>query len=413
MERIKDPNVTDETLLMYAHHIDQGIRSSTAGTIAALGRDHLVLPLLKSKDPRGRRSGLECITGVKKGGTLEEDKLTDEMFVEVAKMINNPEESWWVVEAALNAIGRAKPELIEPHVDRLEFWLGHEDWWLSKAAMVALTPVATDKRYYKTILPMIGKMVANNAKAVALQPVGGIVDRLATADPEVQQYAREIFGKSYTAFPDKLIVPGGQDLTEGTAYLLENIAKNLAGVPGGYDMLYEVSKKKFPEESLPHKDLFMVANAKDFGPELKKVFLPIVEDQLIGEYIETNKAKLTAELSKNAPDRTVDGLVELYQKLGVEDYDWKLYGPKKTEINWSYYTYDSTDKPLWEDGSRYRKLEWPKGLENWFKPEFDPKAAGWKVGHAPFGSLDGMVVVLVTSVDAANRSQPYGIKKYS
>ncbi len=389
MQRIKNPKTDDETLLMYAHHIDQGIRSATAGVIAAQCRDHLVLPLLQSKDPRGRRSGLECITGVTKGGTLPEDKLTDEMFAEVAKIINDPQESWWVVEAALNAIGRARPKLIEPHVARLEFWLGHDDWWLSKAAITALTPVATDKRYYKTILPMIGDMIAKNAKAVALQPVSGIVKQLKAADPEVLQFARETIGKSYEVFPEKLTVPGGQDLTEGTAYLLDSIAKNLAEVPGGLDILYEVSKTKFPGETLPHKEIFMLADTKEFGPELRKAFLPIIENQLIGEYIETNQKRLTAELSKNAPDRTVDGLVDLYQKLGIDDYNWKLYGPEKTEISWSYHTYDPTDNPLWESGVRYRRLDWPKGMETWFKPEFNPKAAGWKVGKAPFGSHDG------------------------
>lgn len=389
MMRIKDPSVTDETLLMYAHHIDQGIREVSAGTIVALNRQHLIMPLLTSKDPRGRQAGLRCFTGAGKSAGMPVDQITDAMFAEVAKMINDPNESWWVVEAALNVIGKARPELIEPHVKRLEFWLGHDDWWLSKAAMTALTPVATDKRYYKTILPMIGGMVTTNAKAVALQPVSGIVERLTTADPEVQKYAREILGKAYIDFPDKLTVPGGQDLTEGTAYLLENIARNLAGVPGGYDTLYQVSKKKFPAESLAHKDIFMIANTTEFGPELQKAFMPIIKDQLIGEYVEANKTKLTAELSKNAPAATVDGLVDLYQKLGVNDYDWKPYGPKRNEINWSYHTYDSTDKPLWEEGSRYRKLEWPKGLETWFKPGFDPKAAGWKIGRAPFGSTDG------------------------
>ncbi|HEX5790850.1 MAG TPA: DUF6288 domain-containing protein, partial [Luteolibacter sp.] len=389
MARIKDPGVTDETLLMYAHHIDQGIRGVASNSIVAQNRLHLVLPLLRSKDPRGRHSGLLCFLGGSKNVGMTPEQMTDEMFAEVAKMIENPEESWWVVEAALNAFGKARPELIDPHVKRLEHWLSHEDWWLSKAAMVALTPVATDKRYYKTILPMIGNMIANNAKAVALQPVSGIVERLSTADPEVQTFARETLGKAYLDFPKLLTTPGGQNLAEGTAYLLENIAKNLAGVPGGYDKLYQVSKQRFPEESLAHKDLFMIANAETFGPELKKVFLPIIKDQLIGEYVAANKAKLSAELTKNEPDQTVEGLVELYQKLGISDYDWKEFGPKETEIQWSYHTYDSDDKPLWEPGSRYRKLTWPKGLENWFQPEFDPKAAAWKIGKAPFGSTDG------------------------
>ncbi len=389
MERLNSKETTDETILMYAHHIDQGIRTCASSVITAQARFHLVLPLLQSKDPRGRHAGLTCITGMQKGISIPTDKITDEIFVEVVKMINDPNESWWVVEAALNSLGRARPTLIEPHVKRLEFWLGHEDWWLSKAAMTALTPVATDKRFYKTIFPMIGKMISENTKAVALQPVGGIVAQLQNADPEVQQLARKTLGQSYVDFPSELSVPGGQDLTEGTKYLLDNIAKNLSDLPGGYDELYDVSKKKFPDISLPHKELFIVADTKKFGPELNKAFLPIVEKQLIGEYIKANKAKLDAEFAKNDPGVVTEGLVALYQKLGSDEYTWKAYGPPRAELNWSYHSYDADDKALWEDGARYRKVNWPAGMENWFKPEFDPKAAAWKSGFAPFGSKDG------------------------
>jgi hypothetical protein len=389
MIRIKDPKASDEMLLMYAHHIDQGIRSSTAGTIAAQGRSHLVLPLLKSKDPRGRHAGLKCIIGVKKGGTLAADKVTDEMFAEVAKMITDPNESWWVAEAAMNAMSKARPELIAPHIDRLEFWLGHEDWWLSNAAITALTPLVADQKHYKRLLPKISDLISKTVMIRELGPISGVIAQLKSASPEIQKFGREVIGQAYVAYPEQLTVPGGQNLTEGTALMLETIAKNLAGIPGGMDKLYTVSKGKFPDESLPHKDLFMAADSQEFGPELKKAFLPIVEKQLIGEYLKTNEKKLAAELSKNNPGRTVDGLVDLYQKLGNEDYNWKHYGPKKTAIKWSYHSYVPSDNALWEGGDRYRKVEWPTNMENWFKPGFNPKSAGWKVGQAPFGSLNG------------------------
>jgi hypothetical protein len=389
MEYIKDPKVSDEDLLAYAHHIDQGIRDATAGTINMMGRSHLIVPLLKSKDPRGRRSGVACLTGVSKGASLADDKLTDEMFALVAGMINDPKESWWVVEGALNAMGRARPELIDPHVDRLSFWLKHNDWWLRKGAMTALTPVATDKRFYKQILPVIGDMIANNERAVALQPVSGIVAKLQTADPEVQQFAVHVLGEAYVNFPTKLAAPGGQDLSDGVAYLLDGIAANLSNTPGGFDELYDVAKKRFPDETLPHQNIFMKADSTKFGPEVKKAFIPLLSTQLIPEYLEENEDKLKAEISKHAPDRVTEGLVDLYQRAGVTDYDWKLYGPARTDIKWDYHSFDPQDGKLWENGWRYRPVEWPKGLESWFAAEFDPKAAGWKTGNAPFGSTSG------------------------
>lgn len=206
MAIINDRKVSDETLLMYTHHIDQGIRSASARAINNAGRTHLVVPLLKSRDPRGRHAGVTCITGMFKGRGMPTDQITDEMFGLVAGMINDPDEAWWVVQGALNALGRARPELIAPHVDRLSFWLKHDDWWLRKGAMIALTPVATDKRFYKLILPVI---------------------------------------------------------------------------------------------------------------------------------------------SKHAPNRTVDDLVGLYRRAGVDSYDWKPFGPKKTEIQWAYHSFDPQDGKLW------------------------------------------------------------------
>jgi len=389
MGLINDAKVSDETLLMYAHHIDQGIRSATARSINNKGRFHLVVPLLKSKDPRGRHAGVTCITGMFKGKGMPTDKITDEMFGLVTGMINDPKEAWWVVEGALNALGRARPELIAPHVDRLSFWLKHDDWWLRKASMTALTPVATDKRFYKKILPVIGEMISNNERAVALQPVGGIVSKLQSADPEVQKYAVKVLGEAYVNFPTELAAPGGQDLSAGVTYLLDGIAANLSNTPGGFDELFEVGKKRFPEKTLPHQDLFLKADAKKFGPEVKSAFEPLLKKQLIPEYVAQNKKKLIAEISKHAPNRTVDGLVDLYRRSGNEDYDWKLFGPKKTEIKWAYHSFDPEDGKLWERGWSYRPVDWPKGMENWFTADFNPKAKGWKTGFAPFGATSG------------------------
>ena len=389
MQVINDPEVSDETLLMYAHHIDQGIRSASARAINRQGRYHLVVPLLKSSDPRGRHAGVTCITGMFKGSALPSEQLTDEMVNLVAGMINEPGEAWWVVEGALNALGRARPELIAPHVDRLSFWLMHDDWWLRRAATTALTPVAADKRFYKQILPVIGEMIAANECAVALNSVSGVVRQLQTADPEMQRFAVKVLGQAYSAFPTKLAAPGGQDLSGGVDYLLQGIASNLANTPGGFDELFAVAKRRFPEQTLPHKEVFLAADPAKFGPMVKKAFIPTVKTLLIPEYIGMNRARLLNELKSRMPDRTIDGLVSLYRKAGVTDYDWRHFGPKKTEIKWAYHSFDPQDGKLWEKSWRYRKVDWPEGMETWFSPDFDATAVGWKAGFAPFGQYGG------------------------
>jgi len=386
---INDSKISDEMLLAYSHHIDQGIRDSAARAINIAERYHLVVPLLKSEDPRGRRSGLTCITGMFKGNPMPADKVTDEMFELAGAMINDPEESLWVVEAALNAIGRAEPAFIESHADTLGEWLKHDDWWLRKGAMIALTPIATDKNHYKEILPVIGEMIATNERAVALQPVSGIVSNLQNAEPEIRKYALEVLGEAYVSFPEKLEAPGGQDLSDGVQYLLDGIAKNIAETPGGYDALYEASRKRSPDEALPHEHIYIEADSKKFGPIVRDAFLPVLKSSVIPAYIKKEKSYIKSQTESQVPGWALEGLVELYQRLGVDTYDWKAFGPDRREIEWQYHSFDSTDGKLWERGQRWRKIDWPKGMEEWFKPEFDAAAKGWKVGHAPFGSTAG------------------------
>ena len=387
--RLDDPGVSDDTLLMYAHHFDQGLRTASARAINNHARYHLVMPLLKSKDPRARLAGITCINGMSKGKALPEDQLTDEMFKLVAGMINDPEEAWWVVEGALKALGRARPELIAPHVERISSWLDHEDWWLRNAAMHGLTPVAADRRFYKPFLTKVGKLIQTSQRMGDFEPLGGIVGALQTADPEVRQFAMEVLGESYVNYPTELAEPGGQDLTRNIQLLLDGVANNIATVPGGYDEVYRIARKRNPEDALPHQPLFMSADSSQFGPELKKAFVPIIENQLIPEYIEKNRKALESELAARQPGRAIEGLVDLYQKAGHDDYDWRLYGPARDKIAWQYHSYDPPEKKLWEGGHRFREVTLPTGAENWFTAEFNPKAAGWKTGHAPFANNDG------------------------
>ena len=388
-EIVSNKKISDEMLLGYAHHIDQGIRISAAKAINNGQRFHLIKALLKSKDPRGRQAGLSCITGMFKGKGIPTDKITDEMFDLAAGMINDPEESWWVVTSALNAMSRAKPAFIEKHVAVLGKWLQHDDWWLRKGAMTALAPIATSKKHYKSILPVIGKMISNNERAVALQPLGKIVENLQNASPEVRKFALDVLGEAYVNFPEKLAAPGGQDLSDGVEFLLDGIAASIANTPGGYDVLYKVSKKRSPDVGLPHEHIYIKADTKDFGPVVKKAFLPVLKSSVIPKYIEGEKNYIKSQRKTEVPGKAMEGLVKLYQRAGIDSYDWNPFGPDRYEIKWHYFSFDSTDGKLWENGTRHRKMAWPKGLENWYAPDFDAKAKGWKIGQAPFGSTGG------------------------
>lgn len=398
MARIGDPKVTDEVLLMYGHHFDQGIRTATARAINEHGRDHLVMALLKSKDRRARLTGITCINGMNKGKALPEDQLTDEMIKLVGAMIDDPDESWWVAMGAMEAIARAKPDQIAPHFERMLGWLDHEDWWLRQAAMKGLTPLASDERFYKPFLTKVGKIVQSSQRLGDFAPLGGIVSQLQEAAPEIRKFAMEVLGESYVNFPEEIVEPGGQDLTANVQLLLDGVAKNLATVPGGYDEVYEIARKRNPDAALPHQELFLEADSDQFGPTLKTAIQPIIKDDLIPEYIEKNRAALEKEIASRQPGRAIDGLVDLQKRAGNEEYEWKLYGPARDEIEWQYLTFDPPEKKLWEGGHRFREVTVPDGSENWFGTAFNPKGADWKTGKAPFANFDGKPVPFGTCV---------------
>mgnify|MGYP006421261085 CR=1 FL=1 len=399
LRKLKAEGVSDEFLLRYTHHPDFNLRSVyTAGAVKRLGKKNLVMEMLKSEDPRVRRSGIV---------SMDRSAITDDMVDLLLGMVNDPEESWWVVMTAMEALGSARAELIAPHVDRLVHWLQHDDWWVNRAAMMALTKVSVDPKHYKKILPIIGDMIATNTRAVALSPLGGIVKHLQEADPAVQKYAVDVLGKSYERFPKMLKVPGGQNMSVGVNFLLKSQAWNLSRVPGGFDELLEVSRKRFPGDSLPHKSLYLNADGKNFGPLVKEALKPVILDYLIpqfmgeGNHTGSNESYLMNEANGTKPvkynfyyrEPRMAQLLRYYNRIGVHDYDWKVFGPDRDEFSWEFHSFDPPEEKLWTPGTRYRKVTLPKGMETWYSPGFNAKDSGWKVGQAPFGQLGGKLVV--------------------
>ena len=385
LSRLRDPDVTVDTLLRYAYHPELGIREYALGRIKRRGLQDEVIRMLKSDDPRIRHAGMLALPKM--------DKQAIDLLI---GMVENPEESWWVAMNAMNKLADVDPALLAPHVDRLTHWLKHDDWWLRKAAMNALTQLAADKRFYKDILPIIGDMVVNNTHAVALSPLGGIANALKNAEPEVQAYALEVLGQAYLEFPEVVKTPAGTDVPTAEPYLTSKLVRNMVRIPGGFDALYAVAKKRHPHQVLPHKDLYLDADVEHFGPELREEFKPIILNELIPQFVAKHRAGLLAEAEWKKPKRMSyiavgamdgsgwrDGLVDLYKKAGIDRYNWQFWGPAPDNMTWQYHSFDPPEKQL-KGGWRYRDITLPEGMDNWFKPEFNAKKAGWRSGRAPF-----------------------------
>ncbi len=400
IRRLDAADVTNELLMKYTRHPDQGVRQIAANAIGRKSGDEMILQLLKDSDPRVRQAGCMAIDARTAPKAKDEPPqaalLTDEMVQLLLGMANDPQESWWVVESALNCLGLAKPDLLAPHVDQLARWLEHDDWWLRKAALTALAGLATDERFYQKLLPLIGMVAAENRSNVTSFKLGDIGNRLSGASPEVQALAAITFAQSYGEFPAKLEAPGGLDLTNAEEFLVDVLATTLAKQPDGLDQLLTLAAKRYPDKPLPHKDLFLNADPAKFGPDLKKKVFEIVREQLIPEHIANNFAPIMGEVRPEPvvadpkQQAKVEELVALYDKMEVNDYDWKHFGPAWDSMRWDYFSFDPPETMPWDPGvTRYRKVTYPAGMENWFATDFDAKKAGWQNGLQPFGQENG------------------------
>ena len=256
--------VSDDTLRRYIRHSEHNIRFVASNKILGVNsgyigwrspggevRKELMMESLRDHDPRVRSAMFQAIA-------KRPDVLDREIFDLAIQAVQDEDESWWVKDAALHVIGHAQADWVVPHVDLLLPILEQEDWWLPNAALTALAAVVADERCYRKVLPAVGELVQNNQRwALTSGPLFKMREKLKVASPAVQELARETLRETFTGYAGVDTAPGGQDVSSTKASHLEFIAASLADVEGGLDVLYEVSREKYPNEILPYKTLFL------------------------------------------------------------------------------------------------------------------------------------------------------------
>ena len=108
-----------------------------------------------------------------------------------------------------------------------------------------------------------------------------------------------------------------------------------------------------PDEALPYKHLYFKADFKEFGPDLAKIMPSIVLEDVIPEYLGGNMDAILDETRwatvQEKWKRTqfavgaLDGMISLYQEIGIKDHDWHVFGPERDKIHWDYHSYDAPD----------------------------------------------------------------------
>lgn len=404
IDRLNSKELTDDEIRHHLHHPDYLIRNMVALNAAGLSCDYMfpkpgmrVRPELLREfcahaDPRVRNAGFRAATK----SFDPADESSQQLFAMAIERLEDPEESWFVKDACLALVQLGGPDLIVPHVDLLLTTLGHSEQWLQEGSLMALLPVLSDERCYQKVLPPVGNVLQTTPRqsttAGAIRRLRGILPQASDA---VRDLALEIFGDAYIHYSGGDRWVGGQDLREHQSEMLERIAGTLASVPGGYDVLYQLAKKRRPHEPLPYSAIFLEADPEQFGPDLRDAIKPIIRDELIYQFIGNNRARLLADMkpvdNRNASvTNTVDRLVSLYQKIGVSEYNWRSFGPDLRNSEWSFFSFDPPEKQKFDVSPwRYREVTVPKGMESWYQTGFDPAKVGWKKGLPPFGQFKG------------------------
>jgi len=354
LRKLRDPNVSDDTLRLYARHPIYSVRQMTANIMRSGEYDTIILELLADPDPRARHAGVMSIASDAGSiSTIPVSRITPEMIERLAKMITDPEEAMWTAHNAMRVFSRLSPEQIAPHADSLIAWLDDDEWWMKVAAMQALTPIASDPEFAGKIIPKISEIIATNTVAGVMWPILTLVDNWAKAEPEVQQLAGKALADSYRRFPTRMTAPGGIDMQNAVNLLQGHIAGSVVKFPGGYDRLFEISREIMPDEALAHRNLFFRANSERFGPELAEIMPTVILEDVIPEFIGSNLSRILTEtqwFTEQEPRRRsafatgiLDDMIRLYRQVGIRDYDWRTLGPERDEIDWEYFSFDGPD----------------------------------------------------------------------
>ena len=98
---------------------------------------------LRHPDPRVRRAGMDCISlydnwSRSSKGSLDPVVVSEKLVPLFVNTLTDDRASFWEIDGALYALGRAGPETVREHLAKVEPYLRHEEWWLRESAFWCL-----------------------------------------------------------------------------------------------------------------------------------------------------------------------------------------------------------------------------------------------------------------------------------
>lgn len=297
--RMASPQLDESMYMKYFHHPEFDLRVNAINVAVAKARYQDVIPFLKSDDARLRELGVQAIAGMFKGKPIPDDKLTPEMFDLIGKMVENPNESWWVTQDAIDALARADKATIAKHRDRLLSLLDQrDDMWTKTAAALTLAKICNEPAHYKIVLPRVVKACATlwNAQA-SYRLTDALQKAVAAASPEVKAFAVPVVKQAYSGVPENFVAKGGA--TQGAQAVKTRVGSIMKQLPGGDDFI----------RLLPKKTLKYAQTGEDAAMYSYKGFKP--NPQVIGKWL-----FLTKRYENPLSDENIEGAVKAaYKKI--------------------------------------------------------------------------------------------------
>lgn len=400
--------LTLDMMLKNVRHARHSFRAGAAKALCMNKQFGEVEKLLVDPDPRLRRAALDGINDIHPWFTapiigkhaLKAEAYTPAMSDAITKIMNDPGEAWFVVDAALLALNHAPVEVVQKNIPQVLPWTTHEDWWLRESAFMALMGLQEDEKLFLEYLPIMTDIMTKEY-------------RYNPRNRMIQQFTEALKKRKNDSPVGKLIVAGFAHATmeskvlpdvgeyprskEGTVNVMEIALASITRVPEGAPALAEALVKGGRVEAFDTPTITRLLKSADgdisdrhigLYPALETV--PPQQKQRLADILYTNFRpelikRLKAGDRKN--ERVLIDLILDLTKLKKSVVGWQAVGePSPDDRIWRYFSFDplrAEDRVhprLWE---RFRTAALPAGIDGWMSPGFDD--SGWKRGATPIG----------------------------
>ena len=393
-------NADAAALRRYASHPEHIYREQVASSIRDKGLYGLIEELLVSSDPLAQETacmainqeedwGLRFHIGTRSRYSIAPENYTPRMFAGVMAIITNPKSALWSVDQALASLAVASTDQVKSRLDDIIPWLKNDEWLLNESATIALTPAMKDEESIDKILPVLIPSMARNIHIKGRGVMSWMLSRGTVDAPQAVKEkvlkARIDLAKRFVSVPSP---EAGVDLSGITSVALEEAiggilrddSWQIRDDPKVILQAAEIAVQRLDELRgrertrlidllIQASDKLKDADKKALGNILVQHFRPTV----VGDDPEALKRDMAAGQALGQ----MNTLLAIDHMAGRPG-GWELLGSTgKGEQVWWHTSFEPKTKPADNEYNRYRAVDLPDRLKDWYTVDYDPAENGW------------------------------------